>query len=635
MNRIFFILLGLLMLQPTKTFAQDATPELLIIGGGASGTTAGIQAARMGVNTLIIEETPWLGGMLTAAGVSAIDGNHQMPSGLWGEFRQKLYDYYGGPQAVETGWVSNTLFEPSIGNQVLKELVQEEENLSIWYHTSLQSIQKKGDKWEVEVQVDGKKRRIRANLIIDATELGDVMAQVGVPYDIGMDSREDTGEPEAPEAANDIIQDMTYVVILKDYGTDADKTIPKPEGYNREEFACACDVSDPAGDGTPQMDCEQMITYGKLPNNKYMINWPKCGNDIYLNIIENTPEERRQALKKAKQHSLNFIYFLQTELGFKNLGIAHEEFPTEDGLPMIPYHRESRRMKGLVQLRLQHVRDPFIQKEKYYRTGVAVGDYTIDHHHLKNPDAPAIDFVKIKVPSYNVPLGSLIPKDEDRLIVAEKSISVSNIVNGATRLQPVVLGIGQAAGALAGLAIKNQQTPKDVPVRQVQQALLDAGAYLMPYIDVKPGDEHFQAYQRIGATGILKGTGIAYKWANQTWFYSERPISQHEFLQGIQDFYGDLPGIEGSGAPLTMDFLQGVLAVLDPDITAGQITDQLTQLARDNESILNTRRTGMGADSRITADTELTRGMVAVLLDRLLNPFDEPIDHNGHLIRTP
>ena len=58
------------------------------------------------------------------------------------------------------------------------------------------------------------------------------------------------------------------------------------------------------------------------------------------------------------------------------------------------------------------------------------------------------------IPSYGLPLGTLIPKDVEGLIVAEKSISVSNIINGTTRLQPMVMQIGQAAGALAALAVK-------------------------------------------------------------------------------------------------------------------------------------------------------------------------------------
>jgi|GEM_PF-4651821 len=85
--------------------------DVLVVGGGASGITAGIQAARLNVKTLVVEETTWLGGMLSAAGVSATDGNHLLPSGLWGEFRERIYAHYGGPSKVATGWVSNTHFE--------------------------------------------------------------------------------------------------------------------------------------------------------------------------------------------------------------------------------------------------------------------------------------------------------------------------------------------------------------------------------------------------------------------------------------------------------------------------------------------------------------------------------------------
>ena len=96
--------------------------DVLVVGGGASGTTAGIQAARLKCKTLIVEEFEWLGGMLTSAGVSAIDGNYNLPSGLWEEFRQELYAHYGGAKALKTGWVSNVLFEPSVADSILKKM---------------------------------------------------------------------------------------------------------------------------------------------------------------------------------------------------------------------------------------------------------------------------------------------------------------------------------------------------------------------------------------------------------------------------------------------------------------------------------------------------------------------------------
>ena len=70
------------------------------------------------------------------------------------------------------------------------------------------------------------------------------------------------------------------------------------------------------------------------------------------------------------------------------------------------------------------------------------------------------------------------------MIVAEKSISVSNIINGTTRLQPMVMQIGQAAGALAALAVKENKSISEVSVREVQNAILDAKGYLLPYLDV-------------------------------------------------------------------------------------------------------------------------------------------------------
>jgi hypothetical protein len=119
-----------------KIYAQKSQQtDVLIIGGSTSGTMAGIQSARMGVKTIIVEETPWLGGMLTSAGVSAIDGNHNLPSGLWGEFREYIRNYYGGADKISTGWVSNTLFEPSVGQKILRKMCDVEKNLSLIFDT--------------------------------------------------------------------------------------------------------------------------------------------------------------------------------------------------------------------------------------------------------------------------------------------------------------------------------------------------------------------------------------------------------------------------------------------------------------------------------------------------------------------
>ncbi|MFS4446599.1 FAD-dependent oxidoreductase [Maribacter sp. 2307UL18-2] len=590
--------------------------DILIIGGGAGGTAAGIQAARMGARVQIIEGTPWLGGMLTSAGVSAIDGNHEMPSGIWGEFQKRLRDHYGGAKALATGWVSHTLFEPSVGNNILQEMA-DIPNLDIAFKATYTEVVKAGEGWSITYNQNGKSFTTKTNILIDATEIGELLPLVGADFRLGMDAKSDTGEKEAPETANGIVQDLTYVLLLEDVGTKKGRKglVRKPSNYNPEAYACACKREDGEMFGGVS-GCEQMLNYGKLPNNKYMMNWPNCGNDFYLNWPELTATERGQKLQQAKAFTQGFVYYIQNELGFRNLRVA-QEFPTEDDFPMIPYDREARRIRGKTFLTVDPLERPY--EFNYYRTGIAVGDYPIDHHHDKNPNAPEIEFINIKVPSYNVPLGSLVPETVENFIVAEKNISVSNIVNGATRLQPVVLGIGQAAGALAATAIQRNKKPSEVSIRQVQNALLESQAYVMPFYDVKKEDSGFASMQRIGATGILKATGIPYKWANQTWFYPERVVSEYEWKMGLLPFYPELKNTPASGAALTLSFVKSVLEKID-----------------SNHATIDfkTNWGPWGVQQEFSETTPLNRRTISILTDRILHPFAIEIDWNGDIMRN-
>jgi hypothetical protein len=531
-SKFFSITLFTLFLLPVLGQKQSPIrPQLLVVGGSVSGTMAAIQSARLGVQTLLIEEGPWLGGMMTAGGVSAIDGNHHLPSGLWGEFRENLKKHYGSEANLKTGWVSNTMFEPKVGAKILAQMCGKEQRLRIKFGVKIQKIKRLDNAWQITLSDS---QSITVPLLIDATELGDVVARLGIKADIGMDARTRYNERIAPEQANDIVQDLTYVAILKDYGPNANKIIPMPAGYDKENFRCACKqfCNDP--NAKRQFDCDKMLTYGELQNKKYMLNWPVNGNDFYVNMLNMNEQERANAIRKAKEFTLSYVYFIQNELGFKHLGLADDEFPTKDGLALIPYHRESRRIDGLAKLTMNDMEQPFGQKAALYRTGIAVGDYPIDQHHGKNTAAP--DLYYVAVPSYNVPLGSLIPRNQDGIIVAEKSISVSNLANGATRLQPVVMQIGQAAGALAAECLQTKRQPRQVSVRAVQRKLLSSKVYLMPYFDVPQDNPSWEAIQRVGATGILKGKGVSVNWSNRTYFYPDSTITTGDFLKGIKEF---------------------------------------------------------------------------------------------------
>jgi hypothetical protein len=135
-------------------------------------------------------------------------------------------------------------------------------------------------------------------------------------------------------------------------------------------------------------------------------------------------------------------------------------------------------------------------------------------------------------------MGALIPEKTDGLIVCEKGISVTNIVNGTTRLQPVVLLTGQAAGMLAAKSILLKKKVRDVPVRSVQEELLKAKCYLMPFSDVKQDDPAWEAIQRVGLTGILEGVGKSEGWENKMYFYPDSLVSGWESLSGMRRYAG-------------------------------------------------------------------------------------------------
>ena len=593
--------------------------DVLVVGGGASGVSAGIQSARMGVNTMIVEETPGLGGMLTSAGVSCVDGNYNLRSGIFGEFADSLAARYGGYDALKSGWVSNINFDPHIGQEIFTNMVETcGPLLKVRRETVMTDVKGEDGDWTVGFRnASGGRFKVKADVLIDATELGDVAKACGVDYRIGMEASEQTGESIAPAEANDVIQDLTYVAFLKDYGPDADMTIDQPEEYDPSLFYDSARnpmSSDKAETGQTIWSPDMMITYGKTPQGRYMINWPIYGNDYYVNPIDMSREERMEAYEKAKNFTLCFVYFIQTQLGMKNLGIADDVFPTEDGMPFFPYHRESRRIVGEAFYTMDAAADPYGYEKPYYRTGIAVGDYAVDHHHFRHPDWRSLpDLHFYPIPSFNVPMGVLIPKQDDvrDLIVAEKSVSVSNLINGATRLQPVVMQLGQASGAIAALSHIEGKDVKKVGVRQVQEALLDAGCYIMPYLDLPKNDRHFKALQRIGATGILQGEGRNVGWANQTLFRADDPLMAED--------------VHTSG------YYNGPLGIAAGPVKVGTLIATVRGLGGNIPSSSEAWWEQAGL-SDYDPDRVATRLEAAVLIDAAFDPFGMfEVDYDGNV----
>jgi len=503
---------------------QSRETDVVVYGGGAGGLCAAVQAARLGAEVTVLEPSPWLGGMLTAAGVSALDGNkHGAGGGLVQRFRQALADHYGSLDALHTGWVSLYCYEPRVGHRILEEWVAEQETLTV--HRGVEAVgydrldrrtRRIGvapTKTELEPSCREPERTITCRVFVDATEYGDGLPLAEIPYRLGRESRAMLGEPAAPPEPDDEIQDPTYcATLVRRPGAEALPTTAT-ERAQWDAFQCSvasdCPTPDPDRLNHDLHDWESFIEYAALPNDKYLLNWPFHSNDfpVTRRFFEDR-YVRHQRLLDAKRHTLQFVKYVQTELEHPEWQLATDEYPTDDHLPPIPYVRESRRMvndRMMTQSDVvpngDHPRAPTIDD------AVAVGDYFLDHHHAKAHLPPGCRLTEDYPDNapFQVPPSVFFPDvDDPSVLVGEKSIAVSHIVNGCTRLQPVVMLMGQAIGVYAALGTRDDTAPRDVDVGRVQDRLLDAGCPLYVLYDVPAGHDLFRPVQELALRGILR-----------------------------------------------------------------------------------------------------------------------------------
>lgn len=505
--------------------------EILIIGAGASGIAAAIVALRRGRSVLLVEQSPWVGGMLTAAGVSAIDGNHTLPSGLWGEFRERLRNHYGGPGALETGWISKTLFEPEVGERILREMLAEaaqdhigrvlvlnqkvhrvyRDGARLRGATFVPTNTSGGGNQGTEISLE-----VYAEILIAADEYGDTVHASGLATHYGFEGRSVTGESSGPWTPYAMPQDLTYVATVGPVelsavgGSEPLRSFPHILDGGR-------------------LDWRDFFQYATLPNGRFMLNWPIRGNDYsgdYLNDTTNL-SSRAQIVARAKTKTRKLLRELRERFPHAQLTAEHAPYPTEDSLPPIPYIREARRLYGTRFLTVDALTHPFTPAyHDLLDEAVAVGNYPLDHHRKEDATAPEVVFPEI--PAFSIPLGVMITSELENLIVAEKSISVSGIVNGATRLQPVALLLGQAAGIAACAALETGGDLQSVPVRQVQTRLLSDNAMLMPYTDAPPQDSNFLPLQWAGVLGKIQGEPRSIDWENQMLIRPQDPAYPDE-----------------------------------------------------------------------------------------------------------
>jgi len=497
-------------LERTFPVLPAETPcDLLVIGATTGGVAATVVAGRYGLNVVLIEETRRLGGM-TVNGLGASDIRRlEDSSGFFEEFRRRVRAYYGGGNGLK--------YEPRVAHQVMKEILWSVPGVRVYRQVRPIGVKARARRI-IEVAAEevetGRKVVFRPQLVIDATECGDVAAWAGAPFRVGREPRS-RREPHAGhiyyDRANDRIlpgstgqgdhrvQAYAYLMTVKDFGPNADKTIPKPPGYDASKYEHA-----------PPWSQSWNATSGVLPNNKFEINQHPHGSDLQgINYGYPTASyaERRRLEKLFKDHALGYLYYIQTVQGKKNLGLSEDDYRDSDGWPTSLYVREARRFEGDVMMDQTDIMDA---RQFERPNAIGIGDYAMDSHATQpktdwtTPDLGEGEFYLPQyTPWHQIPYPIMIPRKVENLFVPT-AVSATHVAYGTYRMEPVRMHFGTAAGVAAVLCLRYRMTPREVPVNRVQEELLKRHA----------GTPEFLASDGIGGRGPTAYPTLLYKFAD-------------------------------------------------------------------------------------------------------------------------
>ncbi len=525
---------------------ENLTCEILVIGGGAGGTAAALRATALGCRVILAEPTRWLGGQITSQGVTALDEHEHIESfggtASYSEFRRRVRDHYrrrfpsvAGAERLNpgNGWVSRLCFEPQVGVQVIDEMLEGARAaglLTVLYEAWPVAAQRHGARVSaVTFATDsGKRVTVQAAVVIDASELGDLLPLADVPYRTGMESFAETGEPSAPAVGNpEAVQSFTYPFAVE-YRPGERHVIPKPEGYEQfrdsQPFGLNSFRMFEAGGpiGLPfwtyrRLIDAQLLNSPEFPHDIAMINWPS--NDYHgANLIDKEPAEQLRIMDEAKRLSISFLYWLQTEAprddggaGYPELKLRPEVMGTEDGLSQFPYIRESRRLQACHTVREQDIVVAYNpgSRARLVPDSVGLGLYIyVDVHRCCNTEITPGNGQKMR--PFQIPLGALLSPAVENLVAGNKNLGVTHITNGAFRLHPTEWNVGESAGALAAFALKQGAAPAQVYrdkalLRKFQAELVSQGIPLYWFVDVPEVHPAFAAVQYLAAAGVITG----------------------------------------------------------------------------------------------------------------------------------
>jgi len=526
---------------PALRSAEVIQSDVCVYGGTSAGVAAAIQVARMGRSAVIVDPGRHLGGM-SSGGLGATDiGNKAAIGGIAREFYVRVAKHYANNSAwlfetrdeyfkrrrssqtaatdrksLETMWT----FEPRVAEEIFFQMITEAK-APVYFDQRLAAIRKRDRRIaEITVESGG---IFRAQMFIDASYEGDLMAAAGVRYMLGREANAQygetlngiraetpkhqfvvsvdpwvkTGEPSSgllpfiqpgdggvPGDGDDRIQAYNYRLCLT---TNAENRLPiaPPTHY------------DPARYELLARYLEALIAAGKkpklgefwnpiwMPNGKTDINNNGGFSTDFIGMNYEYPggdaAVRARICKEHEDYTRGFIHFLATSprlpenirAEMQQFGLCKDEFPDTGGWPNQLYVREARRMVSDCVMTEHHCRGREVAADS-----VGLAAYNMDSHNcqriVKNGRVENEGDVQVPpMKPYPISYRALVPKaGECENLLVPVCLAATHIAYGSIRIEPVFMILGQSAATAACIAIAENGPVQAVDYPKLRERLL-------------------------------------------------------------------------------------------------------------------------------------------------------------------
>jgi hypothetical protein len=426
--------------EPARVTPITREVDVLVVGGGMSGSSAAIAAASEGADVMLVDRYGFLGGTATAAMVGVFcgvytcgpDSSHQLLVGGVGvEMMQRLERIGAGHKYRHRFQVDHEMLK-----LVLDAWLQQVGVKMLLHATVVDTLVENGSVRGVVVETKGGRQAILARRVIDASGDGDVAAQAGVPFE--------SGDPQGR------LQAPTMVFYMGN--VDVERAMAFPEREIRQklvEVGASGEFAFPRVSGS----FSPAPAPGKVHVN--MSRVPGIDGCDPSSLTAGTLEGRRQVEGFAR-------FLVKYIPGFEAARV--DAVAPQLGI------RETRRIMG------EHVltRADVLEARKF-DDAVCRSSWPIEDHSQGN------ETIRLHLPGdayYQVPYRCLVPLELDNLLIAGRCISSTHDGQASVRVMGPGMVIGEAAGTGAALSLRQGSTPRALPRHALREALLRRGALI-------------------------------------------------------------------------------------------------------------------------------------------------------------